>query len=178
MSRIGKLPVMLSSKVKVNLMDDKVEVAGPLGKVLVPLPKGIKCEIQSDRILVKRSDDSSQQKALHGLTRQLINNAVIGVEKGFKKELDIMGVGYRAQVENNKAIFYVGYSHPYEVQIPEGIKITIDKGTHIVVEGANKEVVGRVASIIRHIKKPDPYKGKGIIYTGEKLIRKAGKQAK
>lgn len=178
MSRIGKLPIVLSPKVKAHLFQEFVEVEGPLGKVKVAVPQGIECKIEENSLIVKRRDDSAQQKSFHGLTRQLIANAVYGVEKGFKKELDIVGVGFKAQVEGKKVVFNIGYSHPIELPIPDGIKITIDKGTHIVVEGANKEVVGQIASIIRHYKKPDPYKGKGIIFTGEKLIRKAGKQAK
>ena len=178
MSRIGKLPIVLSPKVKAHLFKEFVEVEGPLGKVKVAVPQGIECKIEENSLIVKRSDDSAQQKSFHGLTRQLMANAVYGVDKGFNKELDIVGVGFKAQVEGKKVVFNIGYSHPIELSIPDGIKITIDKGTHIIVEGANKEVVGQVASIIRHYKKPDPYKGKGIIFTGEKLIRKAGKQAK
>lgn len=178
MSRIGKLPIALSPKVKVNVSPELVQVEGPMGKVKVKIPKGIECQVDGSQILVKRSDDSAQKKSLHGLTRQLLANAVFGAEKGFKKELDIVGVGFKAQVEGKKAIFNIGYSHPVELLIPEGIKINVDKGTHITVEGADKELVGQIASVIRHYKKPDPYKGKGIVFTGEKLIRKAGKQAK
>lgn len=178
MSRIGKLPISFSTKVKVNISPELVQVEGPVGKVKVPIPKGIECKVEGTAIVVKRSDDSARQKSLHGLTRQLLANAVSGVEKGFKKELDIVGVGFKAQVEGKKAVFNIGYSHPIELPIPDGIKINIDKGTHIVVEGADKELVGQIASVIRHYKKPDPYKGKGIVFTGEKLIRKAGKQAK
>lgn len=178
MSRIGKQPIPFSPKVKVNISPGITLVEGPLGKVKIPIPKGIDCKIEGNQIVVKRNDDSAQQKSLHGLTRQLLANAVFGVEKGFKKELDIVGVGFKAEVQGKKAVFNIGYSHPIELQMPEGIKISIEKGTHIIVEGADKELVGQVASIIRHYKKPDPYKGKGIVFTGEKLIRKAGKQAK
>lgn len=178
MSRIGKLPIPFSPKVKVNISSEMAIIEGPIGKVKIPIPKGIDCKVEENQIVVKRSNDSAQQKSLHGLTRQLLHNAVSGVEKGFKKELDIVGVGFKAQVEGKKAVFNIGYSHPIELAIPDGIKISIDKGTHIVVEGADRELVGQIASIIRHYKKPDPYKGKGIIFTGEKLIRKAGKQAK
>lgn len=178
MSRVGKNPIPLSDKVKVNLTKTYAEVSGPLGKVKVDIPKGIKVKVEDNKVVVERSDDTNEQKSLHGLCRQLLYNAVFGVEKGYKKELDIVGVGYKASVEGNKAIFNIGYSHPIELPIPEGIKITIDKGTHIVVEGENKEMVGHISSLIRNFKKPDPYKGKGIMFTNERIIRKAGKQAK
>jgi large subunit ribosomal protein L6 len=178
MSRVGKNPITLSEKVKVNLTPERAEISGPLGNVKINIPKGIKVKSEDKKIIVERNDDSQQQRALHGLTRQLIFNAVYGVEKGYKKELDIVGVGYKATVEGKKVVFTIGYSHPIELAIPDGMKINVEKGTHITVEGSDKEMVGHISSLIRHFKKPDPYKGKGIMFTGERLIRKAGKQAK
>jgi len=178
MSRIGKKPIAIPPKVKVNLTAENAEVQGPLGKVKITIPGGITCDIEKDRLNVNRSDDTAVQRSLHGLTRQLIANAVLGAEKGFKKELDIVGVGFKAAVEGKKVVFNIGYSHPIELVMPEGIKIMVEKGTHVTVEGADKELVGQISSIIRHYKKPDPYKGKGILFTGEKIIRKTGKTAK
>lgn len=178
MSRIGKMPIAIHPKVKVDLSGDTAEFMGPVGKVKVQLPKGINCSIESDSLIVQRKDETQSQRSLHGLTRQLLANAAFGVEKGFKKELDIIGVGYKASAEGKKVVFNIGYSHPIDLLVPDGIKITVDKGTHVVVEGADKELVGQIAATIRRYKKPDPYKGKGILFTGEKIIRKAGKAAK
>jgi len=178
MSRIGKKPIAINPKVKVNLQADRAEFDGPAGKVKVAIPAGITCKLESGTLLVERRDDTAQQRSLHGLARQLLANAATGVEKGFKKELDIVGVGYKATAEGKKVVFNIGYSHPIELIVPDGIKVTVDKGTHIVVEGADKELVGQISATIRHYKKPDPYKGKGVMFTGEKIIRKAGKAAK
>lgn len=178
MSRIGKKPIEINPKVKVNLQGASAEFTGPVGKVKVNIPEGITCKVESGSLLVERRDDTAAQRSLHGLARQLLANAALGVEKGFKKELDIVGVGYKANVEGKKVVFNIGYSHPIELVVPEGIKVTVDKGTHIVVEGADRELVGQISATIRHYKKPDPYKGKGVMFTGEKIIRKAGKAAK
>jgi large subunit ribosomal protein L6 len=178
MSRIGKKPIVIHPKVKVNLINDRAEFEGPAGKVKVSLPIGITCRVEAGSLIVERRDETKPQKSLHGLARQLLSNAAMGVEKGFKKELDIVGVGYKAAAEGKKVTFNIGYSHPIELIVPDGIKVTVEKATHIVVEGADKELVGQISATIRHYKKPDPYKGKGIMFTGEKIIRKAGKAAK
>jgi large subunit ribosomal protein L6 len=178
MSRIGKQPIAIHPKVKINIHDDRAEFDGPVGKVKVTLPQGITCRVESNTMLVERRDDTAPQRSLHGLARQLLANAAFGVEKGFKKELDIVGVGYKAAAEGKKVTFNIGYSHPIELLVPDGIKVTVEKGTHITVEGADKELVGQISATIRNYKKPDPYKGKGVMFTGEKIIRKAGKAAK
>ena len=178
MSRIGKKPVPVPAGVKVEVRPDSVEVSK--GKVLLrtPLPDGITCAVEAGVATVGRRDDSKSQRALHGLTRALLANAVKGVSEGFKKELDIVGVGYKAAVEGSKITLTVGLSHPAQVEIPAGVAIAVEKSTHIVVTGADRQAVGQVAAKIRAIRKPEPYKGKGIMYTGEPIIRKAGKAAK
>jgi large subunit ribosomal protein L6 len=173
MSRIGRKPIPLPSGVKVALHPDRVEVQGPKGKLDVPLPAGIALE-QKDGVLVAvRHND--ERRALHGLARALVANAVHGVSQGFKKELDIVGVGYRAEVKGKAVNFSLGYSHPIEFPIPEGIHISVEKQTHLVVSGADKRLVGQVAADIRALRPPDPYKQKGIRIVGERLKKKAGK---
>ncbi len=150
-----------------------MEVQGPKGKLSVPLPPGIRLE-QKDAVLVAVRQ-TEEQRALHGLARALVANAVQGVTQGFKKELDIVGVGYRAEIKGKSVNFSLGYSHPIEFVIPEGIQITIEKQTHLVVSGADKGQVGQVAANIHGLRPPDPYKQKGIRLTGERLKKKAGK---
>ncbi|MBI1749535.1 MAG: 50S ribosomal protein L6 [Acidobacteria bacterium] len=173
MSRIGRKPIPLPATVKVHLRGDAVDVQGPKGKLTVPLPGGITVE-QKDKALhaVRQSEE---QRALHGLARALVANAVHGVTEGFKKNLDIVGVGYRAEVKGKSVVFSLGYSHPIEFAIPEGIQIAIEKQTRLTVSGANKAQVGQVAANIRGLRPPDPYKQKGIRITGERLKKKAGK---
>src|SRR5271154_984161 len=173
MSRIGNKIIPVPSGVKIQIKDDAVEVQGPKGKMRVVVPKGISFE-QKDGILtaVRDSDDD---RALHGLARALLANAVTGVTTGFKKDLDIVGVGYRAEVKGKSVAFALGKSHPIDFPIPEGIQITVDKQTHIVVSGADKAQVGQVAADLRSLRPPDPYKQKGIRITGERLKKKAGK---
>lgn len=178
MSRIGKKPVPLPAGVKVAVHPGTVEVSKDKVQLRTPLPDGITCTVEPGSAVVGRRDDSKSQKALHGLTRALLANAVKGVSDGFKKELDIVGVGYKAAVDGGKITLTVGLSHPAEVEIPTGITVTVEKSTHIVVAGADRQAVGQVAAQIRAIRKPEPYKGKGIMYTGEPIIRKAGKAAK
>jgi len=173
MSRIGRKPVPLPTGVKVQISASAVEVQGPKGKLNVPLPPGI-CFEQKDGALVAVRQ-SEEQKALHGLARALVANAVHGVTEGFKKELDIVGVGYRAEVKGKSINFNLGYSRPIEFPIPEGIQITVDKQTHLTVSGADKGQVGQAAADIRALRPPDPYKQKGIRLTGERLKKKAGK---
>jgi len=173
MSRIGRKPVVLPQGVKVQVAGARVEVQGPKGKLSVPLPPGIRVEQKDKEVLASRESD--EQRALHGLTRALLANAVHGVTDGFKRELDIVGVGYRAEVKGKNVVFSLGYSHPIEFPMPEGIQISVAQQTHVVVSGADKAQVGQVAANIRALRPPDPYKQKGIRLTGETLKKKAGK---
>ena len=173
MSRIGNKLIALPSGVKVQIKDASVEVQGPKGKLTVPLPRGIHFE-QKDATLVARRD-AEQFRALHGLARALVANAVTGVTQGFKKDLDIVGVGYRAEVKGKSLVLALGYSHPVDFPIPEGIQIIVEKMTHLTISGADKNQVGQVAANLRALRPPDPYKQKGIRITGERLKKKAGK---
>jgi len=173
MSRIGNKIITVPSGVKVQLKDGTVEVQGPKGKMAVPVPRGIQFE-QKDGALVARRD-SDERRALHGLARALVANAVVGVTQGFKKDLDIVGVGYRAEVKGKSLVVALGYSHPVDFPIPEGIQIAVEKQTHLTVTGADKAQVGQVAANLRALRPPDPYKQKGIRITGERLKKKAGK---
>jgi large subunit ribosomal protein L6 len=175
MSRIGKKPIAIPDKVKVDIQPGAVVVTGPKGAVSSPIPPGIKFQQKDKQVLAIRQDDSGPQRAFHGLARALVANAVKGVTDGFSKELDIVGVGYRAEAKKNSVVFTLGFSHPIEYPIPPGIKITVDKQTKLVVSGVDRQQVGQVAANIRALKKPDPYKNKGIRYTGEHLKKKAGK---
>ena len=174
MSRIGKKPIPVPSGVKINkLADGRVEVQGPKGKLNVLVPPQIKLEQKDGVLNALRSSD--EHAALHGLARALLANAVHGVTQGFKKELDIVGVGYRAELKGKVVAFALGKSHPVEFAIPEGIQIAVDKQTHLIVSGADKAQVGQVAADLRSLRPPDPYKQKGIRITGERLKKKAGK---
>jgi large subunit ribosomal protein L6 len=150
-------------------------VKGPKGTLRVPVPRGFQVEKQDSQCIVK--GESQELGALHGLTRSLLANAVRGVVQGFEKHLDIVGIGYRAEVKASSVLFTLGYSHPIEMPIPEGMAITVDKQTHIVVKGADKQRVGQLAAEIRGLRPPDPYKNKGVRYTGERLKKKVGKAA-
>jgi len=172
MSRVGKKPITLPQGVKINIAD-QLEVEGPKGRLTVPIPSGVQVQ-QKDGILeVTREHD--RYAALHGLTRALAANAVQGVSTGFTRELDIVGTGYRADVKGNIATFTLGYSHPIEVLLPKGVDLKIDKQTHLALSGYDREQVGQVAAHIRALRPPDPYKNKGVRYTGEALRKKAGK---
>jgi large subunit ribosomal protein L6 len=173
MSRIGNKLITVPSGVKVQIQEGAVDVQGPKGKMSVPLPKGIRFE-QKDGVLTAKRD-SEEHRALHGLARALVANAVTGVTTGFKKDLDIVGVGYRAEVKGKNVVLALGYSHPIEFAIPEGIQIVVEKQTHITVTGADKNKVGQIAANLRALRPPDPYKQKGIRITGERLKKKAGK---
>ena len=172
MSRIGKKPIPLPSGVKVQI-GEQLEVTGPKGKLMVPIPEGITIEQADGRLELKRASDD--HAALHGLTRALTANAVQGVSGGFTRELDIVGIGYRADVKGKIATFTLGYSHPIEVLLPDGVDLKIDKQTHLVLTGYDRQVLGQVAANIRALRKPDPYKNKGVRYTGESLRKKVGK---
>jgi large subunit ribosomal protein L6 len=165
--------IAVPSGVKVQISAVSVDVQGPKGKMSVPIPRGIRFEQKDGTLQALRESD--QQKALHGLARALVANAVTGVTSGFKKDLDIVGVGYRAEVKGKNVVFLLGYSHPIEFPIPEGILITVEKQTHLVVSGADRALVGQVSANIRGLRPPDPYKQKGIRITGERLKKKAGK---
>src|SRR4029077_3723342 len=173
MSRIGNKIIPIPSGVKVQIKDGLVEVQGPKGKMSVPLPRGIHFEQKDSTLVAKR--EAEEQRALHGLARALVANAVTGVTTGFKKDLDIVGVGYRAEVKGKNLVLALGYSHPIEFPIPEGIAITVEKQTHMAVSGADKNQVGQVAANLRALRPPDPYKQKGVRITGERLKKKAGK---
>jgi large subunit ribosomal protein L6 len=172
MSRIGKKPIPLPSGVKVTI-GDELQVTGPKGTLTVPIPAGITVEQGAGKLEIKRAGD--EQAALHGLTRALAANAVQGVSGGFTRELDIVGIGYRADVKGRIATFTLGYSHPIEVLLPDGVDMKIDKQTHLVLTGHDRQLLGQVAANIRSLRKPDPYKNKGIRYTGEALRKKVGK---
>ncbi len=172
MSRIGKKPIPLPSGVKIKI-GAQLEVTGPKGTLTVPLPDGIQATEGSGKLEFQRSSD--QHAAAHGLTRALAANAVQGVSTGFTRELDIVGIGYRADVKGRVATFSLGYSHPIEVLLPEGVDLKIDKQTHLVLTGHDRQLLGQVAANIRALRKPDPYKNKGVRYTGEALRKKVGK---
>ena len=180
MSRIGKKPIPLPSGVKVEI-GGQLEVTGPKGKLTVPIPKGISIEQSNGILEVKRASD--QHAALHGLTRALAANAVQGVSAGFTRELDIHGVGYRADIKGKVATFTLGYSHPIEVLLPQGVDLKVEppkssgQPFHLTLSGYDRQMLGQVAANIRALRKPDPYKNKGVRYTGEALRKKVGKTA-
>lgn len=175
MSRIGKKPIPLPPGVAVTIEPAAVEVRGPKGTLRQPLPPGIVCEQRDGQLVATPVRDDEELSKFHGLARSLVANAVKGVTEGFRKDLDIFGVGYRAEVRGRQVIFSLGYSHPVVFDIPPGIDITVDKQTHITVTGADRQLVGQVAANIRALRRPDPYKQKGIRYTGEVLKKKVGK---
>jgi large subunit ribosomal protein L6 len=172
MSRVGKKPIPLPSGVKIEV-GEKLKVTGPKGTLTVPIPAGIKLEQKNGVLELDRESD--EYAALHGLTRALASNAIVGVSTGFTRELDIVGIGYRADVKGKVATFTLGYSHPIEVILPEGIDLKIDKQTHLVLSGHDRQLLGQVAANIRALRVPDPYKNKGVRYTGEVLRKKVGK---
>src|SRR6201987_2948505 len=173
MSRIGNKVIPVPSGVKIQVKGGAVEVQGPKGKMNVRVPAGIRFEQKDGTLIAKR--DAEEHRALHGLARALVANAVHGVTTGFKKDMDIVGVGYRAELKGKIVNFALGKSHPIEFPIPEGIQIVVEKQTHLVVSGADKGQVGQVAADIRSLRPPDPYKQKGVRITGERLKKKAGK---
>jgi large subunit ribosomal protein L6 len=175
MSRIGKLPISVPAGVTVTIDGSRVTVKGPNGELARTLPQDMAVEQKDGTITVSRPSDEPQHRALHGLTRSLVANMVEGVTKGYKKTLEITGVGYKAEARPYGLQFALGYSHPIEVRAPAGISFTLPNPTTVIVVGADKEVVGRVAAEIRKLRKPEPYKGKGVKYQGEIIRRKAGK---
>lgn len=172
MSRVGKKPVALPQGVKISI-GGELHVEGPKGKLSVPIPAGVRVKQADGTLSIER--DGDQYAALHGLTRALAANAIQGVSTGFVRELDIVGTGYRADVKGKIATFVLGYSHPIEVLLPDGVDLKIDRQTHLILSGHDKQAVGQIAANIRALRTPDPYKNKGVRYTGEVLRKKAGK---
>jgi large subunit ribosomal protein L6 len=179
MSRIGKAPIPVPSGVDVTIADRHITVKGPKGTLERDIPGAITVRQDGDELVVERPNDERQNRALHGLVRSLVNNMVVGVHEEFVKELEIIGVGYRAAAQGtNKLDLALGFSHPVSVDAPEGISFETPAPNRIIVKGIDKEAVGQVAANIRKIRKPEPYKGKGVRYAGERVLRKAGKAAK
>jgi large subunit ribosomal protein L6 len=179
MSRVGKKPIPVPSGVDVTINGSHVAVKGPKGELALDAPTDIRIAREGDDIVVDRPDDERAHRALHGLTRSLVNNMVVGVSEGFSRDLEIVGVGYRALAQGpNKLELQVGFSHSVPVEAPEGITFEVPAPNRITVRGIDKQLVGQVAADIRKIRKPEPYKGKGIRYSDERVLRKAGKSAK
>ncbi|WP_432849536.1 50S ribosomal protein L6 [Amycolatopsis sp. CA-161197] len=179
MSRIGKLPVAVPSGVEVTINGQHIQVKGPKGTLEHTVAEPITVERGEDGALqVKRSDDERTSKALHGLTRTLVNNLVVGVTTGYEKKMEIHGVGYRVQAKGSDLEFALGYSHPVKIEAPEGITFKVETPTRFSVSGIDKQKVGQIAAVIRKLRRPDPYKGKGLRYEGEKIRRKVGKTGK
>ena len=175
MSRVGAKIILIPEGTRVSISDDHVQIQGPKGQMTSVVPEGIRFEQTEKGVVATRSSDSKQQKALHGLARSLLANAVAGVSQGFRKELDIVGIGYRAEHKGKSVVFSLGFSHTIDFPIPEGISVEVERQTHLVVSGVDKQKVGQTAADIRSLRKPDPYKNKGIRYTVEKLKKKVGK---
>jgi large subunit ribosomal protein L6 len=178
MSRIGKLPIPVPTGVEVTLSGQSVTVKGPKGSLSHTVAEPIRVVQEDGTLLVQRPDDERENRALHGLTRSLVANMVTGVTEGYRKTLEIVGVGYRAQARGSSVEFSLGFSHPVTVTPPEGVTLRVETPTRLVVEGIDKQQVGEVAANIRKLRKPDPYKGKGLRYAGEQLRRKVGKAGK
>lgn len=178
MSRIGKRPIDIPGKVTVKIDGQHVAVKGPKGELDRILPEQVSVEQEGETIRVVRRDESRAARQRHGLSRTLVANMVEGVSKGFEKRLQILGVGYRAQVQGRNLILNVGYSKPVEIVPPDGVQVAVESNTNVIVSGINKEIVGNTAARIRAVRPPEPYKGKGIRYLGETVLRKAGKAGK
>lgn len=177
MSRIGKKPIEIPDGVTVKVGDETVTVSGPKGTLERPRLAGIGLELSENKLQVTREKDDRDGRAKQGLLRALLANMVTGVSKGFERALEINGVGYRAEKSGNGITMFLGFSHKVDLKIPEGIEVVIDKPTHMVVKGIDREKVGQVAAKIRSLRRPDPYKAKGITYEGERILRKVGKKA-
>ena len=175
MSRVGKKLIPIPAGVRVDIRPDAVEVVGPKGTLLQPLPPGVRIEADGDHLRAHPVRQDASLAKFHGLGRSLVANAVHGVSQGFRKELDIVGIGYRAEHTGKQVVFALGYSHPIEFDIPADVEIAVDKQTHLTVSGIDRQRVGQVAADIRALRKPDPYKQKGVRYTGEVLKKKVGK---
>ena len=175
MSRIGKKPIAIPKGVTVKVDASGVDVKGPKGQMKQALPPGVTAVVEDGHLLTKKASEERELDKFHGLARSLVNNAVLGVTEGWKKELDIVGVGYRAELKGKQIVLALGYSHPVVFDVPAGIDVAIDKQTHITVTGVDRQLVGQVAANLRRLRKPDPYQQKGVRYTGEVLKKKAGK---
>src|SRR3989475_3968411 len=175
MSRIGKQPIAIPPKVKVEVKGQQVFVEGPKGKLDWALPRRTSLKVDNGKVLVSRQGDDAQAKALHGLSRSLVNNMIKGVSEGFIKKLEIQGVGFKAAVQGKNVSLSLGYSHPLNYPIPDQVKVTVEENTKLTIEGPDKQVIGQVAAEIRAYYPPEPYKGKGVRYVGEKVERKEGK---
>jgi large subunit ribosomal protein L6 len=179
MSRIGRNPITVPSNVEVSVAGDVVTVKGPQATMTRTVPSGITLDQEGDTLVVSRESDETAQKALHGLTRTLVSNMVVGVTQGWSKELEIIGVGYRASAGAPGVLdLALGFSHPIKFTAPEGVTFEVPTPTRVIIKGPDKEIVGQVAANIRKLRKPEPYKGKGVRYLGERVARKAGKAAK
>jgi large subunit ribosomal protein L6 len=178
MSRIGKKPIVLPQGVKLELKDGVVSVEGPKGSLSRSLLEGIEMEITDEVVNLKRASDDKKTRSYHGLMRTLVANMVDGVSKGFEKKLEIVGIGYRSELHGNRLVFFLGYSHPIDFPLPQGISAEVEKQTLVTIKGIDKELVGQISAKIRNLRKPDPYKGKGVKYATEVLRKKAGKTGK
>lgn len=178
MSRIGRAPVTVPNGVEVDVAPREVTVRGPRGHLRQEVPPGIRIEREGETLVVHRSDDQRERRALHGLTRALVANMVEGVTNGFTRQMEIHGVGYRVQAQGDDLVFALGYSHPVVVHAPEGVRFEVSSPTRLAVHGIDKQKVGQVAANLRRLRRPDPYKGKGVRYAGEVIRLKAGKKAK
>lgn len=177
MSRIGRRPVSLGKGIKIEKKDGSIRVIGPKGELSAAIPASISLEVKENEIVLKRQSDEKSQRALHGTWRALINNMVRGVSEGFQKKLEIVGVGYKAELKGKKLQLVLGYSHPILFELPPGIKVEVPQPTNMIVSGIDKQLVGQVAAKLRSFRPPEPYKGKGVKYEGEYIRRKAGKAA-
>ncbi len=175
MSRIGNWVIRVPDGVSVNVGDGAIEVKGPKGTLSGPVPEGITAELDDGRLVFRRPDDSKPSRARHGLARALANNMVVGVSDGFRRGLEIEGVGYRAEMKGSTLSLLLGFSHPVEIPVPEGLSVTVQGNTKLTIEGADKQAVGQFASELRSLRPPEPYKGKGVRYEDERIRRKVGK---
>lgn len=178
MSRVGNAPIAIPNGVEVKINGQVVEVKGPKGSLNFELPEPITAAVEDNEIVVSRPDDHRKHRALHGLSRSMVNNLVVGVTEGYKMNMEIFGVGYRVQAKGKNLEFSLGYSHPILIEAPEGISFAVDGNTKFSIEGIDKQQVGQIAANIRRLRKDDPYKGKGIRYEGEQIRRKVGKTGK
>ena len=175
MSRIGKQPIAIPANVKVSVAGERVSAEGPKGRLTVALPPMTAAQLAGATLTISRQGDAAEAKAMHGLARALVSNMIQGVSLGYQRKLEIQGVGFKASVQANQVNMALGFSHPIVYPIPSGIKVTVDENTKITIDGADKELVGRVASELRSYYPPEPYKGKGVRYAGEHVVRKEGK---
>ena len=178
MSRVGNAPIAVPNNVEVTIDGQHVEVKGPKGTMDLDMPEPISASVEDNQIVVARPNDHRNNRALHGLTRSLINNLIVGVTEGYKINMEIFGVGYRVQQKGKDLEFSLGYSHPILIEAPEGVTFSVDGNTKFAIEGSDKQQVGQIAANIRRLRKDDPYKGKGIRYAGEQIRRKVGKTGK